>query len=214
MTHVKICGMTNKDDVAYALACGADYIGLIFAPSKRKIIKETALRILDSTPDFTNYVGVFLNGKKKEIEEICDFTGIRIIQLHGDETPAFCNYFKNRGYVIIKAFRIKNKASFAPVAHYDKVDYFLFDTYVTGHYGGTGESFDWSVLTEIKSLKNKKYFVSGGLDASNLRDLLSEVEPFGVDASSRLETSPGKKDHQKIKDFFRVIKETKTDALH
>lgn len=213
MTHIKICGMTNEKDVNHAIACGANFIGLIFAASKRKIIKETARRIITSTPGFSNYVGVFLNGKKREIEDICEYTGLRIIQLHGDETPAFCNYFKNRGFSIIKAFRIKDKSSFDLVTQYDKVDYYLFDTYHNGQYGGTGQTFDWTIINSVPSLNNKKYFVSGGLDAENVKTLLATIRPFGVDSSSRLESKPGQKEPHKIKDFCHTVKKVVTHEI-
>jgi len=206
MVQVKICGMTNEADVKNAISCGVDYIGFIFARSKRQMIKESAARIIKNTPDFTNYVGVFLNGKKKEIEDICTYTGIRIIQLHGDETPAFCNYFTNRGYQVIKVFRIKDRSSFDHVAHYDKVKAYLFDTYREDQHGGTGHTFDWSIIKSVPELHGKEYFVSGGLGSSNIDELLSTVEPFGVDASSCLESSPGRKDPAKVAEFIKQVK--------
>ena len=214
MVNVKVCGVTNKEDAECAVSNGADYIGFIFAPSKRKIIKETALRIKKEIPDFDRYVGVFLNGKKKEIEEICEFAGIRIIQLHGDETPAFCNYFINRGYNVIKVFRVRDQRSFDAVRQYDKVDAFLFDTYKTGQYGGTGEAFDWSIIKRIPFVQGRDFFISGGLDQTNVSRVVSSLKPFGVDASSKLEIRPGYKDHEKVREFIAHAKGVGYDASH
>jgi phosphoribosylanthranilate isomerase len=202
MTKVKVCGITNENDARNAIESGADYIGFIFAPSKRKIIKETAVRIIKAFPEYKNFVGVFLNGKKKEIEDICEYSGIRLLQLHGDETPAFCNYFVNREYKVIKVFRVKGHESFTQVALYEKVYAYLFDTYRDYEYGGTGETFDWSLIKKIPQLEGRKYFISGGLDALNVRDVVASLNPYGVDASSKLERQPGFKDHLKVEQFI------------
>ena len=206
MTRVKICGITNSEDAQYAVSCGVDYLGLIFAPSPRQIIKETADRIIKSTPGFNQYVGVFLNAKKKHIEDICTFTNIRILQFHGDETPAFCNYFIKRGFNVIKVFRIKDKTSLVSVADFTKVETIFFDTFVHEKHGGTGEVFDWSLIVGSDILSNKKIFISGGLDDHNVRDVIAVIHPYAVDASSKLEVRVGVKDKTKVKLFIDSVK--------
>ena len=206
MTKVKICGITNADDATVAISAGADYVGLIFGTSKRQIIKETAQRILSSTPNFNNYVGVFLNGKKKQVENICSTTNIRILQFHGDETPAFCNYFINRGFEVIKVFRVKGAESLVNIEQYDKVSAYFFDSYSAHEHGGTGRTFDWLLLRENNFLRNRKVFVSGGLDQNNVSEVIKTLHPYAVDASSRLENSVGIKDSEKISDFIRTVK--------
>ena len=207
MTKIKICGITNVDDAQHAISCGVDYMGLIFAPSPRQIIKETAARIIKSTPDFTQYVGVFLNAKKKHIEDICAHTHIRILQFHGEETPAFCNYFIKRGFNVIKVFRIKNKTSLASVEEFNKVDTIFFDTYVNEKRGGTGEVFDWSLIAGSHISTNKRVFISGGLDSNNVREVIAIAHPYAVDASSKLEMKVGIKDKLKVKQFIDSVKE-------
>ena len=205
MTKVKICGITNADDAKLAISAGADYVGLIFGPSKRQIIKETAQRIVSSTPDFKNYVGVFLNGKKKQIEEISAVTNIRILQFHGEETPAFCNYFINRGFDVIKVFRVKDAHSMADIELYDKVSSFFCDSFSAKEHGGTGTTFDWTLLAQNSFLNNRKVFVSGGLDQDNVCDAIKAVRPYAVDASSRLESSLGIKDSEKVYKFVQAV---------
>lgn len=206
MTKVKICGITREVDARCAIEAGADYLGLIFAPSKRKIIKETALRILHSFPSYNSFVGVFMNEKKKIIEEICDYTGIQIVQFHGDESPAFCNYFINRGIEVIKAFRVRDASSIEKVSAYNKVGMYLFDTYSPEHGGGTGKTFDWHILDGQNILKEKNVIMSGGLYDENVKSVIAAVRPFAVDASSCLEVSPGVKDCNKIKKFIAAVK--------
>jgi len=206
MVKVKICGITNEEDARLAIQCGADYVGFIFAPSKRSIIKETAMRIMQATDPFRSYVGVFLNGKKKEIEETCAYTGISILQFHGEETPAFCNYFLNRGYQVIKVIRVSNGASLDAVRAYEKVQYFLLDTYTPAAYGGTGEPFDWSLLARLEAFRDKYFFISGGLDDRNVATLFSVFKPYGVDASSKLEKEAGIKDPARMKAFISAVR--------
>ncbi len=203
---VKICGVTNPEDAEFAISEGVDYVGLIFAKSRRKIIKETAKRITETVPSFENWVGVFLNQKKKEIEDICNYAGIKIIQLHGDETPAFCNYFVNRGIKVIKAVHIKDKSYIDVIKRYNKRIKFLFDTFKAGEYGGTGKPFDWKLLLDEGIVKEKDFFLSGGLDENNVVEALKLVSPYGVDASSRLEAEVGIKDKAKVKAFIRAVK--------
>lgn len=205
MTKVKICGITNVDNARFAISCGVDYLGFIFAPSPRKIIKETAARIMKETPDFNNYVGVFLNAKKKHVEEICSYARLRIVQFHGEETPAFCNYFIKRGLDVIKVFHVKDKDSFSKIEQYNKIGMIFFDTYSEDANGGTGKIFNWSLINKIDILKNKKVFVSGGLDSKNVCELIELVHPYAVDASSKLESKVGIKDNNKVKDFIDIV---------
>lgn len=208
MTKVKVCGVTNENDANLAIKAGADYIGLIFASSKRKIIRETAKRIIDNASDgFCNFVGVFMDGKKKEIEETCNYAGIKIIQFHGDETPAFCNYFVNRNFQVIKVIRVMDSTSLKNVSLYEKVEFFLFDTYSHIQKGGTGRVFDWNILKNNDFLSEKNIFVSGGLDSTNVEKAISLLNPYGVDASSCLEKNTGYKDKGKLVDFIRKAHE-------
>ena len=206
MTKVKICGITNVEDAEAAIENGADYVGLIFASSKRQIIKESAVRLVKTFPAFKNFVGVFLNGKKREIEELCDYTGINIIQLHGIETPAFCNYFINRGIDVIKVFRVRDAESLDNISAYEKVRKILLDTYVPDQPGGTGKTFNWSILPNIQTIKDKDIFVSGGLNNDNITELLKTYAPFAVDVSSGVESSIAKKSAEKVSNFINQVR--------
>jgi phosphoribosylanthranilate isomerase len=207
MTKIKICGITNVDDARCAIENGADYVGLIFAPSRRCVIKGNAKMIVDAHKDFTGWVGVFLNGKKKEIEELLQGLPIKILQFHGDETPAFCNYFINRGYSVIKTVPVKGNSIGLDPRDYDKVPYFLFDSVVNGQSGGTGMPFSWSVIDTLNLREFvPKIILSGGLAPDNVSAAIKQVAPYAVDASSRLEKEPGLKDHKLIKDFITAAR--------
>lgn len=207
MTKIKICGITNVQDARSAIKSGADYVGLIFAPSRRCVIKGAAKMIMDECADFVNWVGVFMNGKKKVIEEFIGGLPIKILQFHGNESPAFCNYFINRGYTVIKTLPVEEGRLLLDPALYQKADYFLLDTVFNGNAGGTGQSFDWSKIQSF-GLKDiaTKVFLSGGLSPENVRGAIAQVRPFGVDASSKLEKTPGLKDHALVTSFINAVR--------
>lgn len=205
MTRVKICGNTNADDVKRAIQAGADYIGFIFAPSKRKISVEMAQSILRQIPDFSNFVGVFFNQPKKEVEAVAGELGIRILQFHGDETALYCHSFMEQGFEVIKTFHIKDAMSLKRLGEYN-VSAFLFDTYSKDESGGTGVPFDWSLI-ENQAFIHEKLFLAGGLNIKNLPSAISRVRPFAVDVASGVESSPGKKDPQLLSQFIRIAKE-------
>jgi phosphoribosylanthranilate isomerase len=124
------------------------------------------------------------------------------IQLHGNESPKFCNNVKREtGKKIIKAIRIKNKSDLAKLNKFN-VDYFIFDAFKKGHYGGTGKSFDFKLIKGVK----KRFFLSGGLNPGNVKKAIKIIHPFAVDTSSGIEKSIGKKDYKKIKAFIGAAK--------
>lgn len=207
MTKIKICGITNIDDARCAIESGTDYLGLIFAPSKRCLIKGQAKIITDTFPDFTNWVGVFMNGKKKEIEALLAGLPIRVVQFHGKETPAFCNYFVKRGYTVIKTIPVMNGALLLEPARYDRVQYFLFDSVVQGQCGGTGVPFLWDAVNSAGiDCVAEKVILSGGLSPENVAAAIAKVTPAMVDASSALEKEVRVKDHSLVQEFIRVVR--------
>ncbi len=209
MTKIKICGITNVEDARCAIENGADYVGLIFAPSRRCVIKGAAKMITDANQGFSAWVGVFMNGKKKLIEEFLQGLPINILQFHGDETPAFCNYFINRGYTVIKTIPVKGDRLGLDPRAYDKVPYFLFDSVVDGKSGGTGVPFPWAIIDTLGLREfSSRMVLSGGLAPENVGAAIKQVAPYAVDASSCLEKSPGIKDHQLIKDFIIAARST------
>jgi len=204
MTKVKVCGITNLKSAFYACFYGADAVGFIFyKKSPRYIAPAKAKKIISLLPKHILKVGVFVDAKENDIKRIAGQCRLDMIQLHGNESPDFCGKFK--GYKIIKALRIKNKDSLKNISAY-KVYAYLFDTYAKGKFGGTAKTFDWRLLKLVKRLK-KPVFLSGGLNPSNVSKAIRAVRPEWVDASSSLESSPGKKDSQKIKRFIAAVKE-------
>ena len=205
-TQVKICGNTNIDDAQLAVKLGADYLGLIFADSKRKVDIATARSIIQSLPKFRNFVGVFSNQPKKEVETIAKETGLRTFQFHGDETALYCEHFIEQGYEVIKTFHIKDAMSLKRIDEYN-VTAFLLDTYSKDTAGGTGKTFDWKLVgEEHRPFFHDKLFLAGGLNVDNLADAIERMKPFAVDVASGVEKSPGKKDPVLLENFIKIAK--------
>lgn len=205
MTQIKICANTNPEDAALAASLGADYLGLIFAESKRKITVETAKAIIQAVPNFKNFVGVFMNQPKNEVQEIAQAAGIRILQFHGDEPSLYCQSFTEKGYKVIKTFRIKDSMSLKRIDEYN-VFAFLFDTFAKEEGGGTGKVFDWNLI-EDKPFIHEQLFLAGGLNPENVRAAVEKIRPYAVDVASGVESAPGKKDPEKLKKFIQAVKE-------
>ena len=207
MIPTKICGITNLDDANVAVENGASAIGFIFyEKSPRTISINNAKSISKHLPKTIARVGVFVSHEKDFINEAISEVPLDMIQLHGDETPDFCNQFD---VAILKALRIKNEASLSVMDQYD-VAVFLLDTFSNDQYGGTGETFDWSVL-------NRKFktpiILSGGLNSENILDAIDAVNPSAVDVNSGVESSPGKKDFNKLKLLFKNLNKTQSTGF-
>ena len=207
MIPTKICGITNLDDANVAVENGASAIGFIFyEKSPRTISINNAKSISKHLPKTIARVGVFVNHEKDLIRLAISEVPLDMIQLQGDETPDFCNQFD---VAILKALRIKNEASLSVMDQYD-VAVFLLDTFSNDQYGGTGETFDWSVL-------NRKFktpiILSGGLNSENILDAIDAVNPSAVDVNSGVESSPGKKDFNKLKSLFKNLNKTQSTGF-
>ena len=212
MPQVKICGNTNLRDALKAKELGADFLGFIFCESKRKIMPDQAREIMSSIGKFDQFVGVFANQTKEEVEAIAEKLGLKWLQFHGDETSRYCQYFMDKQYHVIKTFRIKDLMSLKRIGEYD-VSAFLFDTYSREQLGGTGKTFDWNLIAE-KSYVREKLFLAGGLTIHNLDAAIKQVNPYAVDVASGVEKSPGIKDHQLLEQFISIAKGKKpTGAL-
>ena len=208
MIPTKICGITNLSDAQAAAVHGASAIGFIFyEKSSRAISIEDAKFISRHLSNDISKVGVFVNHDKAFIEKAIRSASLNIIQLHGDETPGFCKQFE---VPVLKALRIKDKASLSVMDQYN-VAGFLLDTFSTKQYGGTGETFDWSLLNEQI---DTPIILSGGLNPDNVLDAIDSVNPAAIDVNSGVELSPGKKDHQKINLLFENLKNTNTSRFH
>jgi phosphoribosylanthranilate isomerase len=199
---IKICGITSVEDALAAFEADADMLGFMLSEqSPRHITIEKAREIARQLPPATLRVGVFVNAKVEQVMfslRICDFGGL---QFHGDEPPAYCRQF---GVKTIKAFRVRDAESLRAMPGYD-TDYFLLDSYVSGRPGGTGETFNWNLAVEAKKL-GKPVILAGGLTPQNVAEAVRVVRPFGVDVSSGVESAPGKKDREKIRDFVAAVR--------
>lgn len=200
MTYVKICGLQEAMHVQAAVENGADFIGFVFAPSKRKISMEKAKQLAAHIPPTVQKVGVFVNESLATIRQIYETVGLDYVQYHGDETNEF---IQSVGYPSIKAFSITNDTDFETIANY-QVDYYLFDAPGVDYRGGAGHTFDWSLL-EKANLQIDRIFLAGGLSSDNVKEAVTRVHPYAVDVSSGVETD-GRKDNQKIQAFIQQVK--------
>ena len=200
---VKICGVTNFDDALAAVDAGADALGFMFyEPSPRNVPVKVAADIIRQLPPFVAKVGVFVNAVEESVRRAIDECGIDTLQFHGDETPEFCRRFLP--LKIYKAFRVENLESLAALPGY-WTDAWLLDSFVDGKPGGTGAKFNWDLAVESKKL-GRPIILAGGLTPENVADAVRKVQPFAVDVSSGVESSPGKKDHSKVRRFIAAAK--------
>jgi phosphoribosylanthranilate isomerase len=198
---VKICGTTNLKDAQLAAESGADAVGFIFyKKSPRYVVPKEAKAIISQLPPFVETVGVFVDETSDQVNRIAEQCRLTAVQLHGDESPAFCRRVKHR---IIKAIQVKNSSSLIGLADYD-VSGFLLDAYNEGKRGGTGETFDWNLVFRAK--KQGPIILAGGLNPYNVYTAIHRVRPYGVDVCSGVEQSAGKKDPEKIEEFMRSIR--------
>ncbi len=205
MTKVKICGITNPEDGLMAAKLGADALGFVFyEKSPRYLKKEQAREITRELPPFVTRVGLFVNEEESRIKDICEFSFLDAIQLHGDEPPQFCELFE--GKKVIKAFRIKNRDDFKAIPRY-RVNAILLDTFSLTEYGGTGKSFNWQLAEEAK--KFGRIILAGGLTPENVGEAIKTVRPYAVDVSSGVESSRGKKDWKRMEEFMKIVKNSR-----
>ncbi len=207
-TRIKICGMTEISDVEKAVAAGVDAVGFIFVKeSPRYIQPELAREIIRNLPPFVDAVGVFVNEDPDVIGEITQYCGLTVLQLHGQEPPSYCAMMPRR---VVKAFQVGDNLDAALLATYkDVVWAYLLDTYRKGVAGGTGETFDWTVVEKLDL--QRPLILAGGLDECNVAAAIDLVHPFCVDVNSGIETAPGKKDGEKIKQLARTVAKLCTD---
>ena len=202
MVKVKICGITNIEDARHAVEFGADALGFVFySKSPRYVKPEDAARIICALPRKIKKIGVFVDALPRTIRRIAKACGLDMVQLHGNESAQSCG--KCRPYPVIKAFRVRRQ--FDPdVCRKYKTAAYLFDAYSPKKFGGTGAAFDWSILS--KKRFTRRIFLSGGLNSRNVSKAIRAARPDWVDASSSLESFPGKKNSRKVAAFIRAAK--------
>jgi len=208
VTRVKVCGITNLDDAAYAADAGAWALGMIFAPeSVRRCAPEDAEAIGSELRRRVELAGVFVNAELDEVAALADLCSLSLVQLHGDEGPAYCVEVARRtGAKVIKAVRARDQQSIRALGAYrDRVAFHLVDAYVEGMRGGTGETFAWDLLKDRHSAV--PLIVSGGITPDNAAGAVRELKPFAVDSASGTEASPGRKDPAKVSALLRAVEQ-------
>jgi phosphoribosylanthranilate isomerase len=202
---VKICGITNPDDARAAVEAGADAVGFVFyMKSPRYVAPKLVRTIVAGLPPFVLPVGVFVNEDVHAVRTIMDDCGLALAQLHGDESPSYCEAV---GRPVLRAIRLRGRESFLALSEYKgraQVRGFVLDAFSESAYGGTGHTVDWGLAAE--AAKAAPVLLAGGLTPDNVLDAIRSVRPYGVDVSSGVEEAPGKKDHHKIRLFVRTAK--------
>jgi len=192
LTKVKICGLSTKEAVKTAVSVGADYIGFVFAPSKRQVTVEQATELSKFIPSHIQKVGVFVSPSRAELLEAVDKVGLDFVQVHGKVVDKL---FENLPCASIQAVQVDGNGHVPN----SQADYLLFDAPVAG----SGQTFDWGQLdtTELA----QPFFIAGGLNEDNVARAIQHFSPFAVDVSSGVETD-GQKDHEKIRRFIERVK--------
>ena len=198
---IKICGITRAEDAASAVMLGANAIGLVFfAGSVRGVTAEDVLTILPNQFPETKVFGLFVNPSAEDVRVALATERIDCLQFHGDESEAFCASF-NKPYM--KAFRVKVDSNLeSKIQEYPSADLILLDTYDERVPGGTGKTFDWTLVESIARDNNIKLVLAGGLNPSNVSTAVQRLDPFGIDVSSGVELAPRLKDFNKMKKFI------------
>ena len=201
IVKVKICGLTNYEDASAAIDMGADMLGFNFYPDSPRFVQpEKALEIINRLPAFIDIAGVFVNSHLEKIEEVIGDCQLDWIQLHGDESPEFCQSFLSLNVKTMKALRVKDKSDIEKAESYF-TDAILLDAFSPEKYGGTGMRFDWNILGHI----DKRVFLAGGINPDNAAEAV-ELGVYGIDVCSGIEAEPGRKDHKKMKKLFDNIR--------
>jgi phosphoribosylanthranilate isomerase len=212
VTRIKFCGITSLDDAERAAAAGAWAIGLIFWPrSPRRCEPGAAVEIAAAVKRRLEVAGVFVNATLDHVTETADAVGLTMLQLHGDEGPAYCGEAARRtGCKVIKAVRVRSGADLQALSAFH-TDYHLLDSYSAAVPGGTGETFAWEIARAHRG--RTPVILSGGLNPENVADGIAALNPFAVDVASGVELSPGRKDPQKLQAFADAVRSTVPVAL-
>lgn len=207
---VKICGITQPDQGRAIAQLGADALGFICVRSSPRYVTPAQIhRVIAGMSDLASqpgYVGVFANAPVEEIVNVVAQSGLNAIQLHGQESPEFCEQLRAAlpGMMLIKAFRIRAAADLQHIDGFiDPVDALLLDAYHPQLLGGTGKTLDWDTLRQFQP--DRPWFLAGGLTPENVQDALSQLQPNWIDLSSGVERSPGDKDLTKVAKLFEAL---------
>jgi phosphoribosylanthranilate isomerase len=200
IAKVKICGITNYEDAVAAMDMGADLLGFNFYPkSPRFVTPQKVADIVNKLPGFMDIAGVFVNASFDQIHQTISECALNWVQLHGDESPEFCQSFLSLNVRTMKALRVKDQHDIQKAESYF-TDAILLDAFDPKKYGGTGLTFDWNIVGHI----SKRIFLAGGINPDNAQRAV-ELGVYGIDVCSGIEAEPGKKDHKKMKKLFQNI---------
>jgi phosphoribosylanthranilate isomerase len=204
MVRVKICGITSLLDARAACDAGANYLGFNFyEKSPRCVARTEAIRIRSQLPPNIEAVGIFVNLQPADIIALAASVRLKAAQLHGDETPQIVADL-SRTISVIKAFRVDGDFRPEILAKFPKASAFLLDAAEAGQYGGTGQTFDWSIAQQ--AAKSHRIILAGGLKVGNVAEAIRTVRPFAVDVASGVETKSGKKDHCLMREFILEVR--------
>jgi len=200
-TRVKICGITRKQDVTAAVDAGADALGFVFyEPSPRYVTPDVARELVGAVPAFVSATGLFVNPEEAWVRTVLSKVPLDLLQFHGDESPEFCDSF---GVRWIKAVRVRETWDIEDAFHrYGNASGLLVDAWDPRKYGGTGQSFNWSLIPNERPLP---LILAGGLASDNVSAAVAQVQPWAVDVSGGVESSKGIKDVEKITDFINEV---------
>jgi phosphoribosylanthranilate isomerase len=212
MTRSKFCGITRLEDAELAVASGAWAIGLIFWPgSPRRCEIDPAVEIAAAVKRRVEVAGVFVNATLDHVAEVADAVGLTLVQLHGDEGPAYCAEAARRtGAKVIKAVRVRSGADVRALGSFH-TDFHLLDSYTPGVPGGTGETFSWDIARAHRG--RVPVILSGGLNPGNVAEAIAAVRPFAVDVASGVERSPGRKDPDRLQAFAAAVHSAAAPAV-
>lgn len=199
--RIKVCGLTRVEDVQAAVAAGVDAIGLVFYPeSPRHVTIAQAVTLCREIPPFVTIVGLFVNASRAEVHRVVESVPLNLLQFHGDETVDQCEGF---GLPYLRAARVRPGVDLLEFAsQFPSARALLLDTW-TPAYGGSGESFDWSLVPASCPLP---VILSGGLTPNNVAEAIRQVRPVAVDVSSGVESAKGIKDAAKIRAFVSAVR--------
>ena len=195
----KVCGMTRRGDVEYAVECRVDWLGFIFAPSPRQV-NPGNVRELTRNVSGVETVGVFMNQDIETVREIRHACRLDWVQLHGDESPEYC---RELGGSIIKAFRVRDAQSLNDLWRYPDSVMLLLDAWEPQRAGGTGKRISLDILDQVSDYS--RIILAGGVGPDNALTLMERYKPFGLDMNSALEVSPGIKDHHTLKQVAHLL---------
>jgi phosphoribosylanthranilate isomerase len=204
MIRVKICGITNSADAMAAIDAGANLLGFNFyEKSPRHIAPAEAAKIRPQLPQRVKAVGIFVNALSADVMALRKSLKLDAVQLHGDESPDFVAGIAS-ATPVIKAFRVEPEFPLATLDEYPSAFAFLFDAAQTDQYGGTGRATDWDAAR--RAALSHRIILAGGLKVENVAAAVRIVRPYGIDVASGVESSPGKKDHERLREFIQEVR--------